>query len=185
MTERDESLDGIVEVLKAPAPLSADLVQRVMAEVGQLPPHGPGGTRVHEAWWRRRWTIRVSPIGGLAAAAAVAALFLAGRITGRSEVAPVPAASVDPLARPTQFVLVAPEASSVVLVGDFNDWNLAATPLVRADGDGVWHVTVPLAPGRYRYTFVVDGEVWRNDPEAPAAEDEFGRPNSVVTVGGA
>jgi len=185
VTERDESLDAIVEVLKEPAPLSADLVRRVMDEVGRLPPHGPGGARARDAWWRRRWTIRVSPLGGLAAAAGVAALFLAGRFTRPADPGPVPAAAVDPLARPTQFVLVAPEASSVVLVGDFNDWNLAATPLVRADGDGVWHVTVPLAPGRYRYTFVVDGDVWQNDPEAPAAEDEFGRPNSVVTVGGA
>jgi hypothetical protein len=31
----------------------------------------------------------------------------------------------------------------------------------------------------------VDGKVWRNDPDAASMEDEFGRPNSVVTVGGA
>jgi 1,4-alpha-glucan branching enzyme len=85
----------------------------------------------------------------------------------------------------TQFVLVAPNAKSVALVGDFNDWNLSATQLARQAGDGIWWVTVSLPPGRYRYAFVVDGSGWRSDPNAPSAEDEFGRPNSVVTIGGA
>ena len=44
---------------------------------------------------------------------------------------------------------------------------------------------MPLRPGRYRYAFVVNGTSWRPDPNAPAAEDEFGRANSVVTIGGA
>ena len=80
---------------------------------------------------------------------------------------------------------MAPNAQAVSVVGDFNDWSLSATPLTRADSAGVWWVTVPLGPGRYRYAFVVDGTVWRPDPEAPAAEDDFGRPNSVLTIGGA
>jgi 1,4-alpha-glucan branching enzyme len=71
------------------------------------------------------------------------------------------------------------------VVGDFNDWSFSATPLERQPGDDVWWVTVPLRPGRYRYAFVVNGTSWRPDPHAPAAEDEFGRPNSVVTIGGA
>ena len=83
-----------------------------------------------------------------------------------------------------QFVLVAPSAHSVALVGDFNDWNVSATQLSRQSGDGVWWVTVPLQPGRYRYAFVVDGTLWRPDSNAPSADDEFGRRNSVVTVGG-
>ncbi len=91
------------------------------------------------------------------------------------------AASTDQL---TQFVLVAPQARGVTLVGDFNDWNLLATPLRRAEGDGVWHVTVTLPPGRYRYAFVVDGSTWESDPEAPVAVDDFGRSSSVVTVVG-
>jgi len=44
---------------------------------------------------------------------------------------------------------------------------------------------VPLAPGRYRYAFLVDGSRWLADPAAPRArDDEFGTPSSVVTVGG-
>ena len=43
-------------------------------------------------------------------------------------------------------------------------------------------VTVPLRPGRYRYTFIVDG-TWRRDPAAPRAlEDDFGQPTSVITI---
>jgi 1,4-alpha-glucan branching enzyme len=85
-----------------------------------------------------------------------------------------------------QFVLVAPEAASVSLVGDFNDWDVSATPLMRGGGDGVWAVTIPLNPGRYRYSFLVDGTTWQRDPQAArTVEDEFGRPNSVLTIGGA
>ena len=44
---------------------------------------------------------------------------------------------------------------------------------------------VRLAPGRYRYAFLVNGVEWRADPAAPVAkDDEFGTPSSVVTVGG-
>ena len=82
-------------------------------------------------------------------------------------------------------MLVAPSATMVSLVGDFNDWEAAATPMEGTVTDGLWTVTVPLAPGRYRYAFLVDGASWVPDPAAPRAlEDDFGRPNSVVTIGG-
>jgi 1,4-alpha-glucan branching enzyme len=83
-----------------------------------------------------------------------------------------------------QFVAVAPGATSVTLVGDFNDWNVAATPMHAASEDGIWSVSLPLPPGRYRYAFLVDGTRWMADPAAPAAADsDFGSTNSVVTVG--
>jgi 1,4-alpha-glucan branching enzyme len=82
-----------------------------------------------------------------------------------------------------QFVLVAPQASSVAVVGDFNDWDPARSPMQTAQG--VWATIVPLAPGRYRYAFLVNGVEWRADPGAPRArDDEFGTPSSVITVGG-
>jgi 1,4-alpha-glucan branching enzyme len=139
------------------------------------------------AWLRRPRTFQLSPLTGLLATAGIVALlFIGSRFSGRSEIPTLPAAVVGQPAsgQVMQFVLVAPEAGSVSLVGDFNDWNLSATPLVRQAEDGVWWVTVPLAPGRYRYAFVVDGRRWRNDPNAPSAEDEFGGRNSVVTIGG-
>jgi 1,4-alpha-glucan branching enzyme len=84
--------------------------------------------------------------------------------------------------RSVEFVLRTSADSTVALVGDFNDWDPSATPL-RPTADSLWSVVVPLRPGRYHYTFVVDGTQWRRDPAAPQAmEDDFGTPTSVITV---
>jgi len=184
VTDPNDPLAGIIASLKEPVTIAPELTERVMAEIDRLPPPLAAGASV-ERWWRRRWTIRLSPVGGLALAAGLAAVIFASQLAGRRAGGAAPAADGAIVVRATQFVLVAPGAAAVSVVGDFNDWSLAATPLARADDDGVWWVTVPLTPGRYRYAFVVDGTIWRPDPEAPAADDEFGRPNSVVTIGGA
>ncbi len=182
MAERDDTLIRVVETLKEPVRIDPGLDRRVMAEIARLPkPADPSAVRSLIGWLRRRRTIRLSPLGGLAMAAGVVALVLAG---GRLMPRP-PAESGAEATQLVQFVLVASEASAVTLVGDFNDWNVTATPLAREGGDGVWWVTVPLTPGRYRYSFVVDGQGWLGDPNAPSVDDEFGRPNSVVTIGGA
>ncbi len=87
-------------------------------------------------------------------------------------------------ARPVPFVLMASNAARVSIVGDFNDWDPAATPLRRA-GEQAWWVVVKLRPGRYRYSFVVDGTRWVADPAAPrAADNDFGAESSVVTIPG-
>lgn len=84
--------------------------------------------------------------------------------------------------RPTTFLLLAPHATKVALVGDFNDWDPSATPL-QSVGDSAWFVVVSLKPGRYRYSFVVDGQRWMADPTAaPAVDHDFGPESSVVTV---
>jgi hypothetical protein len=74
-------------------------------------------------------------------------------------------------------------ASTVAVVGDFNDWDPAATPL-RPSGDGrVWSVELRLKPGRYHYTFLIDGRRWQGDPSgARVTESDFGAPVSVLTV---
>ena len=198
MIDDDAALEKAVAKLREPVRIDPDLDRRVMEAIERLP-----ATAAHDAadrsvvsWLRRRRTIRLSPLAGLAAAAALAAVVFAGvRFLGPERAAVVRTAANDTAApisggagasgAVTQFVLVAPEAASVAVVGDFNDWSFSATPLERQAGDGVWWVTVPLRPGRYRYAFVVDGTTWRIDPTVPATEDEFGRPNSVVTIGGA
>jgi hypothetical protein len=189
LARTDDILERVVEALKEPVAINPDLDRRVMAEIGA--PEVDQRARPHGGWLSRRWTIRLSPVGGLAVAAGLAMVTLAGslligprlRVAAPVVIAPVESAPNES-AKATQFVLVAPDAKTVTLVGDFNDWNLSATHLARQDANGVWWVTVPLAPGRYRYAFVVDSTAWRSDPGAPKAEDEFGRPNSVVTIGG-
>ena len=94
------------------------------------------------------------------------------------------AASVNTLRIPAQFVLDAREAAdatSLSVVGDFNDWDVSATPMTLEGG--VWSVTLPVTPGRHVYAFVVNGTRWVADPRAPRATDsDFGRPGSVIIV---
>jgi Carbohydrate-binding module 48 (Isoamylase N-terminal domain) len=189
VAEHDEAFVKVVDALKEPVRIAPDLTTRVMAEIERLPVDQAKAepTPPRFAWARRRWTLRLSPLGALATAAGLAAVVLAGsRIAAPGETSGRQGAGeAAESMRPTQFVLVAPQAASVTVVGDFNDWNPSATPLASANGGGVWWVTVPLPPGRYRYAFVVNGTTWLADPEASAVEHEFGRPSSVVTIGGA
>lgn len=84
----------------------------------------------------------------------------------------------------TQFVLEAPGAERVSLVGAFNAWDERATPLVRDRATGLWTVTVPLAPGRHVYGFMVDDSALTLDPRAPTTRDpELGTNASVILVG--
>lgn len=88
--------------------------------------------------------------------------------------------------RVVKFVLIAPAAQRVSLVGDFNGWDVRANPMTTRAGDGRWTVFVPLQPGMHVYSFLVDGTQFIPDPTAPTAPDDgFGtdRRNSVVVVG--
>jgi hypothetical protein len=183
--DRDELIDRIAAQLRGAPPVLEGLAARVMARVRAEP--RPRTWRAALAGLVRPREVWISPLGGLAMAAGVALLMVSVAVfsPGRPGL-PVagPAAGIDTLT-PVQFVLVAPAARSVALVGDFTDWALDAVPLRRDSAAGVWEVTVPLAPGRYRYTFLVNGESWVADPAAPATgEDDFGRPSSIITVGG-
>lgn len=62
------------------------------------------------------------------------------------------------------FYFLDGQARSVALVGDFNGWNPAATPLGR-EPNGLWVARVPVrAGGLLRYKYVVDGDRWIEDP---------------------
>lgn len=157
--------DRIVAHLRQPVRIDPAFDQRVMNAIAVAPSH-----RRRSAWRR------VGLLAGLAVAASVLVY------VGRARLFTPPA----PRARALQFVLVAPQAATVSLVGDFNDWDSTRTPMrpLRADGP-VWSAVVPLPPGRYHYAFLVNGSRWLADPAAPAAlDDGFGAPSSVVTVSG-
>lgn len=84
---------------------------------------------------------------------------------------------------PTTFILKAPEANRVSLVGDFNGWDPAVTVLGDPSKGGVWEVTVPLTPGRHTYAFLVNDSVWTVDPRMPQERDpDFGNLSSVILV---
>ena len=164
MFDRDDDIvERVVRQLRQPVSIDPALDARVMAEIAS--DAAPLATP------RPRFQLRRWP--WLAAAAALGAVLIAKPWSGGS----------DGAANAFQFVLVAPQAASVSLVGDFNDWDPARSPMQTAQG--VWATTVPLPPGRYRYAFLVNGVEWRADPGAPRArDDEFGTPSSVITVGG-
>ena len=85
-------------------------------------------------------------------------------------------------AKPVTFRLEAPEATSVTIAGDFNDWNPEARPLRRRK-DGVWWVTLRLSPCVYHYRFVVNGTDWLEDPaNSRRAPNPHGTHNSVCEV---
>ena len=88
-------------------------------------------------------------------------------------------------ARAVKFVLIAPKAARVSLVGDFNGWNASANPMTTQGADGTWTIFIPLEPGLHTYSFVVDGTHFVADPAAPFAPDDgYGHRSSVVLVGG-
>lgn len=75
------------------------------------------------------------------------------------------------------------DASSILLVGSFNDWHIGETPFKKAK-NGTWSVTVDLESGKsHQFRYLIDGNIWENDPEA----DQFlpsglGSENSVVNL---
>ncbi len=199
MSDHDDLMIArIARELKKPVRVDPSFDARVMAELraDRAPRLTPW------QWLVRPRPIQLSPLGGLGFAGALAAAVLLA-VSLRDPQVTVDAAtaaqvaestSAGSIARPVslpespvqtvQFVLRAPTASSVTLVGDFNDWDTASTPLQKGTGD-LWTITIPLTAGRYTYTFVVDGKRWVPDPSAPRAPvDDFGQPSSVVTVGG-
>lgn len=81
------------------------------------------------------------------------------------------------------------DAKAVFLAGTFNNWDPAATPM-QPTSDNEWAVEMDLAPGRYEYKFVVDGE-WhcepgRDEPDSTLPDcvpNEFGSYNREIHVG--
>ena len=72
-----------------------------------------------------------------------------------------------------RFVLSAPEAQTVTLVADFNDWSPDGHMLTRNEASGEWEILVPLRKGRsYVYNFLIDGEYWLPDPSAAGHIDD-------------
>jgi hypothetical protein len=146
-------------------------------------------------WLMQARRFSLPPLATLAAAAGLVGIgVITGLVIGRDGRAPTeqhPAVAANPQlpdslsARVVKFVLVAPQAEKVSLVGDFNGWDTEATPATR-QSDGTWATFVQLAPGRHVYSFVLDGKVFMNDPAAPVTPDDgYGQKNSVVVVKGA
>lgn len=192
------SVDRVADLLRDEVPIRPAWRGQLLRGIAQLPtPAVPIEAR--EAHWRLR------PITAIAAAlacvlvgAGVATAILGHErrvvapktdLTTMTATMPLPG---DPAAasiatkrddQQVRFVFVAPYATRVSLVGDFNGWNASTMPMRRSADGHAWLLEVPLPPGRHVYAFVVDGDVTA-DPAAPRAGDDFGVPSSVILVTG-
>ena len=80
-----------------------------------------------------------------------------------------------------KFVTLYPRAKTVQIAGDFNNWQPQQTTLKPAQ-NGKWELAMALAPGKYRYRMVVDGQ-WQQDPYNENTElNPFGEYNSILEV---
>ena len=80
-----------------------------------------------------------------------------------------------------EFSLDAPEATTVLLAGDFTGWQQKPLAFSRQK-TGLWKVAVRLPAGTYQYRFLVDGQ-WQDDPACNThCLNEFGGQNCVCKV---
>ncbi len=124
---------------------------------------------------------QLAVIGATAAIFLLVGMFLADRMSLFGSGGQPPTVAVTSGTDQVLFVMPAPGAHSVAVVGSFNDWE--PTPLTDKNNDGVWRVQLKLPPGRYEYAFVVDGRWWGQDPLADEYVRSFGEYNSVRYVG--
>jgi len=171
-----ELLGLLKEDVRAPASFRVDVMEAI--ERATASPW----KRVAD-WWLEPRPVRIRPaVGALALAASLALLVL---LPGEQSVAPTAAVDSAPAQVVTRFVLIAPEAASVHLTGDFVSWSREGIALEDPRGTGIWTTDVTLPPGVYQYTFVVNGTQWVPDPRAVSqVDDGFGQTNSVLIVPG-
>lgn len=79
------------------------------------------------------------------------------------------------------YTPVAP-VKKVCVVGDFNGWDPNARRMARFPKDGTYRARISLAPGRYEYKLVVDGEWVLDVDTGEQATNPYGTKNSVLVV---
>jgi hypothetical protein len=176
--------------LRAHVSVSENFDARVMAAVRAMPRHRRFGLWSRLTTPRRR-TVTITPLSWGLIAASVGLFALLGAAHAYVDVnraaKPIVAALGPKKETPkqrVQFVLVAPDAKKVAVVGDFNGWDAShAQYQAQHRGGGVWSLTAPISAGHHRYSFVVDDSVWVVDPYAPRVIDnDFGVANSALVV---
>src|SRR5512134_3212471 len=82
-----------------------------------------------------------------------------------------------------QVTFLLPEqvaAKQASVVGEFNGWDAAKTPMSKVKG--AWKATVELDQNReYQYRYLINGREWHNDPQADKyVPNHIDGDNSVV-----
>ena len=199
--ERDHVLRRAVQTLRQLPASDTNAIRRVVeaAAAERVLPAAdePSHATVPARRERRRW--RLAGFAGLVAAAALVGFVVRGsvarqatnaespsRVASNAVLRPATNGEADALPIAQQFVFRSGSAHRVSVVGDFNRWNSAVSPMTRSPGGDLWSVTIPIAPGRHTYAFMVDDSVFTLDPDtrAPRVRDpDLGAEGSVVIVG--
>jgi len=85
------------------------------------------------------------------------------------------------MAKPVNFMCLAPEAKEVYLIGDFNDWTPNSLPMTRQI-DGHWIAQVNLHHGYHHYQFLVDGQPMLDPRAHGIARNERNEKVSLLAV---
>lgn len=199
--ESDPFIEEIAGALRQPVRFDSSFESRVMAAIDPSIGSTEAPRKVSTPWLLRPRTFYVSPLAGLAVAAGLFAVITmsvlrtapVADLARQSSTAPVTLASADlipasfdPYGEATAvyaapFTYIDRNATSVAVVGSFNDWDPTKDVLDRS-GDSLWTKNILLRVGRYEYQLVVDGK-WIADPGAQrSAESDFGGTNSVLIV---
>jgi hypothetical protein len=83
-----------------------------------------------------------------------------------------------------EFTLVAPEAQTVELMGDFTEWEKYKITMEGPDAYGTWKTAVKLEKGKvYKYNFIINGVQSIADPTSPyEVDDGFGGVSSLLQL---
>lgn len=79
------------------------------------------------------------------------------------------------------FELKLPEAQTVSLLGDFNEWD-PTKHVMKKGRNGVWKTEIKLAPGEYQFLYFADQNRWLTDDSCSRAIGGIGTENSVAVV---
>jgi hypothetical protein len=182
----------------SPAVSSEDLLVAALRHLPQLEPPAALLPRVMQGvrsmrlpWWRRllRWArtprsltvvpLRLVPAAAALAVMAVMAFHWQSMDRSRLLVAPDRVTHI-----PVALTLQLSGAHSVAVIGNFNEWHPNGFEMHRNDRSQPWSIQLQLPPGRYEYSFLVDGQKIIADPQAPFYQDDgFGNQNGVLIVG--
>jgi hypothetical protein len=78
-----------------------------------------------------------------------------------------------------EIMVLAPDAETVELAGDFTDWKPVT---LRPWGPDSWRTLLPVSPGLHRLAVRIDGGEWRAPPGTRPIESEFGGQVAEVVV---
>ena len=158
----DAMLDRASEWAVQPPPY---LVQKIMANLPARPVSG--------LW---SWRYLHPMVAALSLVLAVGLGFLARDMLPGQQQAAI-------ITQQVRVIFFSPEASSVALIGDFNEWGQREVTLADSSDSGIWEFALNLNPGVYHYNLLVDGETWVANPKSSTlVPDGFGGYNSVLVV---